>query len=400
MKNPLITPRRRIAELIRTAWEKKASVIFLDILLDKADCYDPGGDKELRVLLQHMIDKNAETKLIFPAQIGADSVLRAGAFDAIFLAQQKKGRRIFYRTIAEASAPGSDYKNRFFTAYRPVFISQYSKCHPRNIDIIWSVPILATALLNGEEEELENAKTDIEKTKPVPEKPGNASEQSYYGGHVNPLAKLQLGNDGAVIDVFPVGILEDAGKILLRAGTGGGHEEDHTLRIRYLLDEKHLGYRGNKNRIARVEANNFTKNNLPNCLDGKIVVIGNSSPEAGDIHPTPVGPMAGMYIVGNAINTVNADLQPKFKRGFQVFIELLGVLIAAFIFLRLTPFPAQIVASIILIMILIPISIYCFLTSGVFINFLIPIAGMKLHRIAKNIETVIEDRRLKKEDKR
>jgi CHASE2 domain-containing sensor protein len=399
MKDPLITPRRRIAELIRTAWEKKASVIFLDILLDKADCYDLGGDKELRALLQDMIDKNAETKLIFPAQIGADSVLRAGAFDAIFLAQKKKGRRIFYRTIAEASAPSSDYKNRFFTAYRPAFISQCSKCRPRNIDIIWSVPILGTALLNGKEVELENAKTEIEKAKPVPEKPGNASEQSYYDGHVNPLAKLQLGNDGAVIDVFPVGILEEDGKILLRAGTGGGHEEDHALRIRYLLDEKHLGYRGDKNRIARVEAKNFTKDSLPNSLDGKIVVIGNSSLEAGDIHPTPVGLMAGMYIVGNAINTVNAGLQPKFKRGFQVFIELLGVFIAAFLFLHLTPLLAQVVASTILIIILIPISVLIFLNWAVFINFILPIAGMKLHRIAKNIETAIKDRGRNKENK-
>ncbi|MFA7061027.1 MAG: CHASE2 domain-containing protein, partial [Pedobacter sp.] len=141
MKNPLITPRRRIAELIRIAWEKKASVIFLDILLDKADREKPGGDDALRTLLINMIkdNKNINTKIIIPALVGADSVLKPGVFDDIFVAQKKEGCKLIYRAIAEASAPGSDYKNRFFTAYRPVFISQYSKCHPRNIDIIWSV---------------------------------------------------------------------------------------------------------------------------------------------------------------------------------------------------------------------------------------------------------------------
>ena len=378
MREPLITPRRRIAELIKAAWKKDASVIFLDIQLDKINCCDRGGDKELSDLLLNMIKNNSKTKVIIPVKVGADSVLKAGVFDDIFVAQIKEGRKIFYRAIAEASAPESDYRNRFFTVYKPFFDKK------NKLDIIWSAPVLATVLLNGKESELEKMKT--------------AAEQSHCVGHETPVATLQLlENGGRMIDVFPVLCTVEGGKTLLKAGTDGEHKDDHSLRIRYLLDDKHLGYHGDNNLIGdRVEAKNFTVDSLPESLFGKIVVIGNSSPEAGDIHPTPVGPMAGMYIVGNAINTVNADLQPKFKRGFQVFIELLGVFIAAYIFLRLTPFPAQIVASTILIIILIPISTYCFLTSGVFINFLIPIAGMKLHRIASNIEIIIKTRVLKK----
>jgi CHASE2 domain-containing sensor protein len=125
----------------------------------------------------------------------------------------------------------------------------------------------------------------------------------------------------------------------------------------------------------------------------KIVIIGNSSPDAGDLHSTPVGNMAGMYIIGHAINTISHGIQPSHSPPIlNILIETAVIVMAAYLFLHLHSFLAQIVGSLILIVILGGISYYCFRYHGIFLNFLFAVIGMRVHRVIANIEKIIEKR--------
>lgn len=81
------------------------------------------------------------------------------------------------------------------------------------------------------------------------------------------------------------------------------------------------------------EGNLFTNRIKHNELDyvdlnNSIVVIGNSSEMLGDIHATPIGPMPGMYLIGNAIKTINNGKASGTDFSVFLFVANLGILIS------------------------------------------------------------------------
>ncbi len=164
----------------------------------------------------------------------------------------------------------------------------------------------------------------------------------------------------------------------------------HTQRIRYKLIPGTSSTLHINSTAGDIEAN---KSNFLPDLKGKIVIIGNSSPDMGDIHRTPVGSLPGMYIIGNAINTLSRGLQPKESgRWLTIHIELFVILLAAYMFHLLSPFLAQSVSAIILFMLLFPLSCLLFIMYGTYYNFALPILGMGLHRQFENIWDLVVNR--------
>lgn len=351
---PLITPRRRVAQLIETAWRAGAPVIAVDILLDRPDHADPSGDRILIALLERMLKENARTQVILPIRIGSDGLIRPHLCDLLFDRTTTDGRKLLHRAVPTVLASEDDLLNRFWGLYQ---VGQDSRDTDR---IIWSLPLVAAAIQQGQIEQLDRLAGELLHVAP--------------GGYH--ALSLKLG--GGVVEV-PTPITEQ-GKTL----AGEAHGLPYTQRIRFLIppDTK-----------ARRDADKFRPDLALPSLTNKIVVIGNGSPETGDILATPVGSMPGMYVIGNAINTIISGQMPVHMNVWLHYgIELLVIVFAAWLFLHFHSFLAQNIATIVFIILLVPLSWLLFKQWGVFFNFIVPIIGMRLHKIADSIETMIASR--------
>jgi hypothetical protein len=70
------------------------------------------------------------------------------------------------------------------------------------------------------------------------------------------------------------------------------------------------------------------------------------------------------------------------------------------LFLYFTSFLAQIIATLVILVILGYCSYLYFLKTGVFLNFVFAVVGMGFHETIKDIEEIIESRGLKKYDQK
>ena len=127
--------------------------------------------------------------------------------------------------------------------------------------------------------------------------------------------------------------------------------------------------------------------------DSTIAIVGQSDPNLGDVHLTPIGNLAGMYVLGNAINTILYDPAQKEGGFVQWTIELFPILIAAALFAIHKPLKAQLLTVLILIVVLIPFTILLFLYCNIFVNPIIPVLGISLHRIYAQWEQEFEHHR-------
>ena len=368
---PLLTPRDRVADLIETAWKKGAQVVALDILLDRTDQQNPLGDKKLRRLLEKMLRENAKTQIIFPVRIGADGELRHHIFDDLLDKQTTDGRHIFYPAVPTALASEGDLLNRFWGSY------QVGRDQSGHTKVIWSVPLLAAALHAGSQTALEKAAkellSDSEHRSDITH--GEHPYIEFSGNRIN-LSPLQRKNlPGIDLPTFV---------------EGESHSLPYSQRIRFLIPPETK---------TRRDSNNFRSDLSPDSLYGKIVIIGNGSPETGDIISTPVGRMPGMYFIGNAINTIVTGKMPLHMNiWLHITMELLIIIAAAFVFVQIHDLLAQLLSSLAFIIILVPVSWFFYRNYGVFFNFIIPVVGMRLHHFADRFESMVAMRGRKHHD--
>lgn len=258
---PLVTPRNRLADLVEAAWKKGAPVVVLDILLDRPDRDNPGGDTKLRRLLEKMLRENAQTKVVFPVRIGSDGLLRNHIFDDLLNNKTADGHRIFYPAVPTVLASERDLLNRFWGLY------QVGRDQNGHTIIVWSVAVLATALHAETQGKLEEVATAL-----IAETEHGSSDAHATGQHV------ELGGEKLHLSPLKKTVLPGIDQPVYEESEL--HSLPYTQRIRFLIppDTK-----------EKRDASNFRSGLSPDSLAGKIVVIGNSSPETGDILPTPVG---------------------------------------------------------------------------------------------------------------
>ena len=114
-------------------------------------------------------------------------------------------------------------------------------------------------------------------------------------------------------------------------------------------------------------------------IKNKIVILGITDPIKHDYFKTPVGYMPGMYLIGNGTFTI-ANLQIHHESlWIKILIEIFVILLAAYLFLWMDSIPATIF-SFLLIGLLIPISVFLFYKYNLFINVILSILGIIIHK--------------------
>jgi CHASE2 domain-containing sensor protein len=370
---PSITPRDEIARLIDDAYKGGAAVIVPDFLFEEPDCFRKGGDRRLEDLLRKIGQdgKNAMKdptkpfpKIVLPTQVGYDQKMRKTLFDQFI-----NGVNIFHG-LPYVSSPSNDLTVRYWVTYDVARNSRGEKV------VLWGMPLLAAVLAEGNIDELKEIEKNVIKK----------DEKETYG------VTLRTLPEGKKI-TFP---------------SRRNREDLYLQRIRYFLipppaptgDEKE----GNGPPDIRpnllnelIMASELTENagtkkeRLADLFKGKIVIIGNSIPDVGDIHLTPVGRMAGMYIIGNSLYTMMRGLQITRPPLWAVYLmESAVIAIAAYLFVAYASLPAQFLSSILLAAVFGPLSLYLYMKTGVFLNFLLSIWGMSIHRMVTNIEEIFE----------
>ena len=336
--NPLITPRDKLAEIVKIAYEGGAKIIALDILLEDKDCCNPQSDRELRNILQDMTYKKSSTKVIFPVRIDYDGKIQRNIFKGLI---EKNPN--FYMAIAQISATADDRIVRYWVPFETFR-------NGNDDSVLWNMSFLIAMLNEGKEREIKEFEKTIKTS-------GFRNVQHFKLKH-NREITISPDKD----DIYRNRIRF----LLLPKNTLSGHMGGNFFDTVYQYKEiKHAS------------------------VKDKIVIVGNSSPDTGDIHPTPVGNMAGIFLIGNAVNTISLGLQPSQPPlWLNILIDTIIVIMAAFLFLHFNSFTAQIFSYVVIIPVLGIASWFVFLSTGIFLNFIFALIGINSHKtLAQIIES-------------
>jgi hypothetical protein len=124
----------------------------------------------------------------------------------------------------------------------------------------------------------------------------------------------------------------------------------------------------------------------PPDLRGHVVIIGASNSDSRDIYSTPINAMPGSMIIVNAFLSFFQNGEVEEPPLWVNFItEVLLIVIVAFVFSHLNGFFAKIVASLITLLLILPVSFFLF-RSGLWLDFAIPLAAVEFHAMVGEME--------------
>lgn len=351
------TPRGEIARLVDLAYRDGAKVIVVDINLEWPDRTGTGqasgdedslsgwaGDNQLRNVLSTIKNSATQTKVILPVLSYADRIERPNIY-----ADLADNKTLFLASPAFL-ASGYDQVVRFWQPYQLTFPQ------PGQRAVRWSIPLLASALYGGDYQQLTEAEAVI-----------------LNGAAAHPAEHFKV--NGRIIEWHPEeeGIEHQYNRIrFFFVPPAANAEVQPTLSHR-------LVSRG----IASGAVNEHFS------LRDKIVLIGVSSADAGDMHTTPVGRLPGLFVHGNAINTLVHAGQTQISAKLHWWSEGFLIIVAAIIFALLPPGFAKLAVSLLLLSLL-PIAYWYFLQTGHFINIVLPLVGIGLHETTDRIKHSLE----------
>ena len=340
---PLIFQRSKIAHFLRTAEKNNAKVVVLDILLDYPS-FAAQEDAELRSVLEDLTRKKTPLKVVFPIILrNTDRTIKKNIYDDLI-----ERNNNFQRGVPYLSLSKSDKVIRYIRYYDIADTLEGEK------KVVWSVPLLAWALYNDTLQQLTNLEFVIIDDVKFKRK------QQY--------------------------IIEFADQQRMVVS----NNELFSNRIRFsLLPPGTLGGEGNL----------FTQRILPEELDAlqnelrnKIVIIGTSSKDKEAWYPTPVGDMAGFYIIGNAINMMVSNWQMQdAPLWVTISLEFLLIITASYLFVYFRSRTVRRYSTLLVITALIPITYYFYSTYGIFINVVVIFMNCIFPILAMNWKTTTEN---------
>jgi hypothetical protein len=361
---PLITPRDKLARVLQILHQGEARVVVLDILLEGPDCLPDNDRRLLEVLRDIQTDPKGTTKIVVPQRIGVEGDLKKSLFDGLLKEERlpgDSGAQNIYSATPTLSATGSDNIVRYWNLFE-----DYRGEGGRR-EIIWGYPIVAVLLA---------VEGDLKKLAPFEE-----TLRAHDRPHDGKYERLELANGKVIKLPF------DRAHLYLQ-------------RLRFLLvparsikDAYAAESEGSEGNLFQTVIGFNELEYYQGSFKDKIVIVGNSSPDVGDIQRTPVGEMPGMYVIGNSIQTILVKEQPSPPPiWISLMMEMAVIVFAAYVFLYFTSLLAQIIASVPIVLIFGFLSYLYFLRTGVFLNFVFAIVGMGFHETVADIEEIIEQK--------
>ena len=350
---PLFTPRDKLATLVAAALEKRPAVLIVDVELRKSTTDDAAL---LDVLRRHAATPAAPMVILVESfRWNADDTHAAGGGSWMtrpsFIddALPPNARRLSASPLFAQDGDGQ------FRRWR----SWLSACSPQGQPIIVpSVQILALAALSGE--------------------PALASlDQALHSALPRSCGEeAKLAQTRMLIGARSIAVTGDA----------------FTQRILFALPWKlaadetwpQVDFAGGKAPLLSIlPAHAITEGGLRTTLPpGHVAVIGASNQDARDVHVTPLGAMPGSLIVINAIDSL---IQHGQMTTPAAWIQLLtAIILLSIVSLIATRFPTALGTKIslaVLVMMLVPLSVY-FFRYGVWLDFALPVAAVKFFDLA------------------
>ncbi|MCP5062112.1 MAG: CHASE2 domain-containing protein [Ignavibacteriae bacterium] len=356
---PVLTPRDKLANLIKIVAENNPEVIILDILLyDKArNIFD---DEVLIEALENI--SNKDTIIIFPYTLSTNKIIKRSKITELESLIDKSHN--FYRGLPLIMASG-DGIIRYFSGYQVVKDKNDEKT------VLWNVSVLATALYTNNFTKLKDQEKKILEI--------HEKKKKDYKVTINL-------SENKRIDITS--------------------EDIYTNRIRFFMRPPDLYNESRKGNLSLsqrrlvdlllTDADSKNKD----YIQGKIVIIGNSSLHKGDNFLTPVGYMKGMYVIGNTLNTlIHDDLQMTTShRLSNVLFEFPILILFAFHFTFLFSFNKDSIKewTYILVPSLIMITLYVLYSREAFFKLLLVISVLIIFNKWRNRLTITFEKHFKK----
>ena len=271
--NPVLTPRDKLAEVIRLASEGGAKVIVLDILLEKESC-SAFADEQLRRVLA---EDHSLTDIVFPLRLDAAGKPIRNIYDDIIAKNPK-----FHYGSPYFSSTSSDNKVRNWVPFLKT----------NDGHLLWNIALLGALFSEGGAEgKLASAEIRIPGAEPV---------SLLVSGK-----PLTIKTDKPDVGDFKIHFSFIPAKVFKN------HPQGNLFTNKYRFEE-----------IGNAE------------FKDKIVVIGNSNPDQGDIHLTAIGLIPGFYIMGNIINSIltkTATPDNWWHNAASIMIDIFIILATAYL---------------------------------------------------------------------
>ena len=310
LRRPNITPRNKIADLIRFAYKGGASVVILDMALSNSD-HSPTSkllgdsapmtgqerDKELFNLLEQIKnDTNSNTRIVLGADIYTDQTVEVNNFATLI------DNRKIYAATPQVSAQGTQGKVRFWIPYSEITEEDDEL---QSQKILWSFELLTVALVEGGEEEL-----------------GRISQNILHGNDEKFIMHCKSGRNF----IFYREIELDSDWVIRDT------QSSQYNRIQYVFTPQKWDMRSiDASRIGHWRDNSLDNPKID--FKNKVVIIGREDKGCGDFLSTLIGKMPGMYVHGNAIATALGKSQPHISPLWKyILIEIILIVITAYIF--------------------------------------------------------------------
>jgi CHASE2 domain-containing sensor protein len=372
---PLFTPRNRLTNLIKAAVDAKARMVIVDIDVSQPTPVERSALHPTdQALKNYLADYVTECKAKTDKDEECPSIIFVRAFRAA-PDPVPVPRTGFLEEIIAQSAPYLQWASAHFYRAEDQVVRRWQLWQPscstdKQPQIVPSIELLAMAMV-------QNCTTQLQKAL-QPFQPQNCNG-AYIPSQKPPPETVTLCD--------------------LSIGT---KIRDVNQRIMYSmpwLKENKLPWvmlsQADEEALTVCSALSVEAGTEKDCmarLTDRIVVIGGSYRDGGDVHLTPLDEMPGSLVIINAIHSLlhyeKIEQLPEWGKGL---ITVILIIIMSLLFARFTSFWGLILSGVFLIFILLPVSIFLF-RYGIWLDFALPLIAVQIYRIASDFDERREQR--------
>jgi CHASE2 domain-containing sensor protein len=396
--SPLFTPRNKVKELIEVAVQGKARLIVVDIDLSRKTPFEGLRlDRRHRNLQLHPYDQElydyiADYKTYCETKLTCPPILLRRVFQPlpnVFQSDHepiRKSRISFLETAVANSTPDVQWASPLFLrSYYDSVIRRWKLWQPvctnGNPEVIPSFQLLAAAIVRHgspqkAKESIDNAFAEF--------KPNHCDDAHLPQETSSQPIKIA---EGFTVSEGSQGIRQ---RIMYNMSWQPPQNTAEKFTLRYFLLDYDKETQEREVILTVFSAQPFldaTKEDIARAgvLKDKIVVIGGSYDDGGDIHPTPLEAMPGALIIINAIHSLLQYGELQRLSGWTEFGWMIAMIVIVSLFLTYFPQFWVTIVSGLLVISLIPMAVL-WLGEGIWINFAFPLLAIHIYHIAENYQ--------------